>query len=278
MIRQLYYRMNIRDKILFNYLSVIILTVVTLLVLVTAVVSRSVETTADQNTLQMVGQVNMSMENAIKKMENIMDYIAYDRDVMAFLDGDSSQEVLAQTEDFLTNFKRINSEIVGIGIVSNKDSFVSNSMERRSRDTLLTEEWYRAAYKAPEQLHLFSNPIGRNLTYQNTFFSADDVLSISKAINNRMGQVVGVVVIDMNLDTVDRMIEDLVVGKNGFIYVEDSKGDMVYAPVNPVVYRIMPQDFKVNSHASRLNLQGQRYKMMWAESAYTGFRVVGYSH
>ena len=48
----------------------------------------------------------------------------------------------------------------------------------------------------------------------------------------------GVVLIDMRLAVVEEIFEDMTLGRGGFLFIEDRGGGIVYAPVNPVVYRV----------------------------------------
>ncbi len=70
----------------------------------------------------------------------------------------------------------------------------------------------------PEKTQLISKPIGRNIRSDKSY-GADDVVSIVKAI------------------------KDIKLGKSGFLYVTDSNGDIVYAPVNPVVTELRQNGF-----------------------------------
>jgi len=52
------------------------------------------------------------------------------------------------------------------------------------------------------------------------------------------GKVRGAVLIDMRLSAIEELFSDSSIGKGGFLFITDSGGEMVYAPVNRVAYRI----------------------------------------
>jgi hypothetical protein len=98
------------------------------------------------------------------------------------------------------NFIKFNPEIAGIMVVNNNGGYISDVMNKVSRDSLTNEEWYSKACSRPENIHLFTKPIGRNI--DNIFrYSADEVFSMSKAvIDQSTGERKGVILIDIKLD------------------------------------------------------------------------------
>ena len=87
-------------------------------------------------------------------------------------------------------------------------------------------------------IHLFSHPIGRNIRAEQPL-SADQVLSFVQAVKDpQTGSVLGVILIDMQLDIIQDIVKSVSLGKSGFIFIMDADGAVVYSPVNRVVYRI----------------------------------------
>ena len=124
-------------------------------------------------------------------------------------------------------------------------------------------------------MQLLPRPVGRNL--RNTpGYSADDVVSIVKAvIDPRTGRARGVVLIDMKLQVVQDIFVDMKVGQGGFLFIEDAEGGTVYAPVNPVVYRVRG-DWLAGPQTSVIRrIQGADYQILAQSSDYTGWKTIG---
>ena len=160
-------------------------------------------------------------------------------------------------------------------IVNKNDRFVSDIMSRISRDPLTYEKWYLQAAKNPNTIHLFSKPVGRNIN--NIFqYSADEVVSMSKAIiDKKTGKCIGVILIDMKLDIIKSVIENVKPAKTGFIYIVDTNGEIVYSPVNNIVYRIK-DDWIENSSDKILikRIKDNDYEIIHKNSSYTGWKTV----
>lgn len=167
-------------------------------------------------------------------------------------------------------------ENAGIAVVNKNDTYVSDIIYRISRDPLINEKWYREAEQNPGKIELFSKPVGRNISdvFQ---YSADDLVSMSKSVTDKQtGKCGGVVLVDMKLDMIRNLIEDVKPGKTGFVYILDSNGEIVYAPVNKVVYRIKNK-WLLNPGSKMMikNINGTDYEIMYMVSSYTGWKTVG---
>lgn len=272
----IYYKnRKLREKILINYLIVIIVTIVALSTIVTTVSSNSVEELADNNTLQLIKQVNNNIEFYINNIEDIIYYISSDKDVNEFLFKGKSNSNEKDIIELLTLYEKANREIAGMMIVNLEDEFISDYMERVSRDPLKNEKWYVQATGNPKHIQILSNTIGRNIRYKDNVYSGDDVVTISKAILNEKEEIIGVILIDLKLIVIEEAIDDVVVGKSGFVYVQNKDNRIVYSPVNDIVYRIQPKWLKGNSRSRQIDIKNVKYKIMWHDSSYTGWKIVG---
>lgn len=272
----IYYKnRKLREKILINYLVVIIMTIVALSTIVITVSSNSVEELADNNTLQLIKQVNNNIEFYINNIEDIIHYISSEKDVNEFLIkgkiGSNEEEII----DLLRGYQKVNREIAGMMIVNLEDEFISDHMERVSRDPLKNEKWYVQSTENPKHIQILSSIIGRNIRYKDNVYSGDDVVTISKAIVNEKEKIIGVILIDLNLKVIEEAIDDVVVGRSGFVYVQNKENRIVYSPVNDIVYRIQPKWLKGNSRSRQVDIKHVKYKIIWHDSSYTGWKIVG---
>jgi len=275
---------SIGSKLSFYFSLVILIPIITISILGNLLYKNSITNQQNENIKQMVSQISNNIDFYIKDTENIINYLSKDPRILKFLDNTSSSIVikkelenggLDEASKAINNFTTFHPEIAGIMIVKQDDTFISDVMDRISRDPLIKEKWYMEASKNPSTMHLFSKPVGRNIN--NIFqYSADDVVSMSKAvIDEKTGECIGVILIDMKLDIIKSVIEHAKPAKNGFVYIVDSNGEIVYSPVNEIVYRIK-SNWIENSSGEILikKIKGNDYKIIHGNSTYTGWKTV----
>lgn len=270
---------DIRSKLLFYFFTLILLPIVTLGVLGNVIYSKSIEEQANEHTEQMIEQVTRNVEFYIHDMENIVSYLLGDPQIIAFLQitKEDEKEALLEKEvrRILSTYTNVHPEIAGILIVNENNLYISNEMHRISRDPLTDENWYKRAILSPNAMQLFSKPIGRNIT-TTLNYSADEVVSIAKAvIDPKTSQRLGVILIDLKLNKIKEVIETITLGKNGFLYIMDANGGIVYAPVNPIVYRVKNEWFNPSVNNIVKTIQGSEFQIIYKDSAYTKWKTIG---
>ncbi|MDA3846393.1 MAG: sensor histidine kinase [Vallitaleaceae bacterium] len=268
---KLYRNRKVSHKIFIVYIILIAVTIVLLSTIVISVSSNAIEELADSNTLQMIKQVNASIELYIEEYENIIYYISENDEVHRFLNDEENHKGI----EALSIYESRNKGIVGLVVVSNDDRILSDSMERISRDPLMEEDWYIRALNNPTAFQVISNPVGRNVRILDTNTSADDVVSLSKAIINENGAFIGVILMDVHVSIFEAVIEDTVIGKSGFVFMMDSDNKIVYTKVNDIVYRIKPEIFEYNKNGTTVQIYDSRYKVISEDSDYLGWKFIG---
>lgn len=275
-----YYLLNssIGVKLILYFFLVILLPTITITTLGNLIYKNSIIDAQNTNTEQMAKQISNNIDFYMKDTENVITYLSQDSRVLNFLNSNDVSENNNMQDDVckaIASFTSVHPEIAGIMIVNNKDVYASDVMYRISRDLFTNEKWYYKAYHDPKNIQLFSKPIGRNI--DNIFkYSADDVVSMSKAVvDNKTGEFIGVILIDMKLDIIKDVIENVKPGKDGFVYIVDSNGDIVYSPVNNVVYRIKEEWLgDSNDKVMIKRIKDNDYEIMHMDSTYTGWKTV----
>jgi two-component system sensor histidine kinase YesM len=256
-----------------------VLPLLTLGILGPSISARVIEREVTNHTVQLIRQVTRNIEFYIREMEGISSILADDGDIQAFYGTDESGAAFTRDRQagalrLLANFAQVNSEIAGILLVNDRDQHVSNEIQPITRDPLPDEEWYRRALRIAPQVQILPRPVGRNLRAPG--YSADDVVSIVKAvIDHRTGRVRGVVLIDMKLQVVQDLFVDMKVGQGGFLFIEDAEGGTVYAPVNPVVYRVRGEWLTGPKTSTVRRIGGADFQIIAQGSEYTGWKTIG---
>jgi len=277
-IRHFFRSRSIRFKLLFYFLSLIIFLTLSLGIFGNIVYTRFIESQTNTHIVQIINQVNKNIEQSITNAESIIRHLSEVPDVLLFLNSDE-RFFEKQTESIkadLLSLTSIHTEIAGIMIVNQSGESISNEMQPISRDPLTEESWYQESVMSPDKLQLFSNPIGRNIQTAHRY-GTDEVVSITKAVRDPVSrQVVGVIIVDMSLETIRQATADITFGESGYLFVVDARGAVVYAPVNDTVYRVNTA-WLSRGDSDRIirNIRGNDYEIVFSESQYTKWKTIG---
>ncbi|WP_297430522.1 sensor histidine kinase [Clostridium sp.] len=269
---------SIGYKLILYFFGVILVVTTTITTIGNLLYKDSINFSQNENTNQIIKQINSNIESYVSNTENIINYMAGDPRILQFLNDNKLENNDMEDEAYksIYSFIKFNPEIAGIMVVNNNGGYISDVMNKVSRDSLTQEEWYTKAYNKPEIIHLFTKPVGRNI--DNIFsYSADEVFSMSKAvIDQSTGKIKGVILIDIKLDAIKNIIENSKPGTAGFIYIMDSNKDIVYTPVNNIVYRIKNEWIEdINNEIIIKNINGENYQLTKIDSKYTGWATIG---
>lgn len=269
---------GIKNKILLFFLVIIMLPILTLGFFSNIVYSKLTERNVNEHTKQMIDQIQNNIETYIKSVEDIVYYISKSEDVNEYMltvnEGNNDYKEHSIKKK-LCNYRDVNPEILGILLVNENDIYVSSGLEKNTRDPLVNEEWYKKAIERPDELQFFSNPVGRNIkNYSEN--SSDEILSISKAmVNSDNGEILGVVLIDINLKKFEEIIKNNYIGEKGFFYIIDNNNNIVYSPVNPIIYRINNEMLTGYSNSVVKIINNESFQLVYETSEKTGWKTIG---
>jgi len=255
---------SIRTQFLLSLLIVLLIPVVVLGILSPLFYTRTVEDLTVNASFEMIGQVNRNLDQVFLKLEQLMTLTAHVPAVADFLAGKTGTE--AEVRGYLGALKDSHPELTGMVILNGQDRSELLDFTRVTRDPLLWESWVRQALDDPRQMHILARPIGRNLRSRRTM--GDNVVSLIKAATP------GVILMDVHLKTIEKVFSTVRPGTLGFLYLADPAGDVVYAPVNPLVYRIPTSFLKEGRSRSLFAIDGRDYQVLSTPSAYTGLSTV----
>ena len=221
-IRQLYGNLSLRVKMMISMMVVVVFIVLTLSVLNMNSLSTSMTQVTNEHIYQVIEQVKVRIESYLSFGEKIIRFMDDSSVMKEYLQAQDQQslgilteKVRAQLKSFGDNEPNMN----GILFLSTNDELISPNMERVEDTSLLNESWYVEAMKEPDAIHLYSQPIGRNIQSIYEFNHADNIISMVRAVKDEANRVRGVLLIDMRLDAIEMIINSVSLGKSGFLYV-----------------------------------------------------------
>ena len=258
----------------------ILLTILTIGILTNMVFSDAMEKSANEAALHAISQANITIDTSIRNIENAMDIIARNPQVLKFIrmkiidPVDDRSAVESNVRSLLAGFTQYYYEIEGIAIVNKCVLFLSNEMYKVENDPLIDESWYKICEENSDTIQILGRPAGRKLAEYKKV-SADEIFSVAKAIRDpATNEVSGVILIDLRIKILEHMLKDIQLGKTGFVYIADSNGEVVYAPVNYVVPRVKSQWFSGERVFNKYIL-GQYFQFIYTSSFYSKWRIIG---
>jgi two-component system sensor histidine kinase YesM len=271
---------SLRSKLLFSFVAVILLPLLTLGVLGPYLSARTLENEATNHTRQLIQQVTRNIESYVRQTESIIAIVDANPEVQAFLDFEGSAQTFsaqarAAALQLLRSICDAHPEIAGILVVSADNRPLSNEIQPITRDPLTEESWYKEAVANQGTVQLLSRPIGRNLRSSQEYSAAEFVSIVKAVVDPRTSLVRGVVLIDMRLQIMEAIFADLTVGRGGFLFIEAPGGAIVYTPVNPIVYRVRDEWLAAPRAISVRRIKGADYQIVSQLSEYTHWKTVG---
>ncbi len=233
--------MPIRQKILLYVFALLLIPFFFLGYIQSSVSFREIEKNLSENTQQMLKQVELATKFYISEMTQILYLAEQSESVQAFLHGDDSIETTQEIFDYLKILKSSNSAVQGAMVFEADDNYISLGLQKYSRDPLSFDVWHQYAIANPNKLIFISNPIGRNLVNDQNYDTSQTISAI-KALTEEDGSTVGILLFDFSLQELENRITPVMLGSEGFFYVVDQRGDIIYAPLNKIVHRIENRD------------------------------------
>jgi two-component system sensor histidine kinase YesM len=244
-------------------------------------VDRIIERQVNQNTLQLIGQVNKTLDFYAGNMQNMSYLISFNPGIKQFLYEKKSQQSQGVKDDyeirtFLQGLTTLYPEVAGILVVNSNGQYISNDMYTRSMKSLTEESWYQAAVKSEGIFKILGHPFSRNIT-SHIHYKDDEVVSVVRAIlDPETQQVKGVILIDMKLRVISEATKDVRLGKTGYLMVIDDKGENIYSPSEPFLNEI-PIEWLHSNESGNFSKQvkGNKLQFIYRKSPFTGWTTVG---
>ena len=261
-----------------------------LLLLVTIVITtagntiyqNSMEEHSYANTMEIQNQVLRSLDLIFQSVSDNIEVLGNAPCVQEYLKLDAEKQqarrviLEGQVRELLLQYSETYKDYLNIVLVSEKGQYLSNDSYRLQKTPLNRENWYQEALNADGNLVLNTTGFGRNLkSWKN--HSTDQYVSTAKMIPEKdTGKVLGVILVDVDLKSIQNLVEDITMGQTGFGYIQDSQGKVVYAPQNKIVYRMNPAWFsEKDSGQVRCRIEGQDYNVIYSRSVLTNLTAVG---
>ncbi|MDH8677845.1 sensor histidine kinase [Fusibacter bizertensis] len=176
------------------------------------------------NTTESVEKSGQSIQLYIEKLKALSNILARDPNTIDYLktnDPQIRQSVAALLDNVLQSDTML---LTGI-LVSKSGSILSNDshLDMQVSKDMMNESWYVDAVKGDAM------PVLTSIRRQD--FTMDKntwVISIGQEITDLNGEHLGLMILDFSYEVIDNLLSNLSLGKQGFAFILDQKGALVY--------------------------------------------------
>ena len=238
--------------------------------------ARRMRTSSVESTEQIVQQSVINLEDYLANMRRISDAVYYN----VIKNADLSTDSIDREMDLI--YEAHLEHLVSMALFTADGRLISASPIATTKENLdvTTQSWFTEALRKTDNLH-FSTPHVENL-FLDPAYRYRWVISLSRAVEiyENGTPTMGVLLVDMNYSTIDRMMERINQDSSGqYIYLTDSSGSLIYHPKQMQInYGILTEN-NINEahyqdgHHQELYL-GTRRQVLLNSVSYTGWKMI----
>lgn len=240
--------------------------------------SNSTEEMVSKNNQTIIEQVNLNLDSYLRNMMKISDTIYY----RAIKKTDMSVENIEKEMDLIYEANKDN--LISITLFSEYGEIIDSYPLQQLKSNIdpRGNEWFQNAKNRKENLH-FSTPHVQNLFYDPNY-KYTWVVSLSRAVEiTKSGKTSsGVLLVDMNFSGIEQICKNVEVSKNGYVYLIDRDGEIIYHPRQQLIYSnlITENNYKAAKYEDGNhieNFEGNKRLVTVKTAGYTGWKLVAIS-
>lgn len=239
---------------------------------------NSTEEVVSKNNQSIIEQVNLNLDSYLRNMMKISDTIYY----RAIKKTDMAFENIKKEMDLIYEANKDN--LISITLFSEYGEIIDSYPLQQLKSNIdpRDNEWFQNARNKKENLH-FSTPHVQNLFYDPNY-KYTWVVSLSRAVEiTKSGKTSsGVLLVDMNFSGIEQICKNVEVSKNGYVYLIDTDGEIIYHPRQQLIYSNLITEnnyeaakFEDGNHIE--NFEGDKRLVTVKTVGYTGWKLVAIS-
>lgn len=240
--------------------------------------SNSTEEMVSKNDQTIIEQVNLNLDSYLRNMMKISDTIYF----RAIKKTDMSVENIEKEMDLIYEANKDN--LISITLFSEYGEIIDSYplQELKSNIDPRVNDWFQNAKNRKENLH-FSTPHVQNLFYDPNY-KYTWVVSLSRAVEiTKSGKTSsGVLLVDMNFSGIEQICKNVEVSKNGYVYLIDRDGEIIYHPRQQLIYSNLITEnnkeaakYEDGNHIEKF--EGNKRLVTVKTVGYTGWKLVAIS-
>lgn len=260
-----YRNISLRSKLLLSYILIAIGPLVLYSLISAAIMANQIQSTLTSYTSEMIDHVNTSIMSYFETIEDQLDFLCMS------INNVKDFEELNRLFD---NLREGNSNISSIIYVKPDDSYISSGSKRISRDFLVDDSWYKKAIESDTPFIILDSNEGKNFK-SNSEYSSQEIYSFAKKVTDSNNNIIGAILIEVSQNFLDKSVQKISIGNKGFVFISDSNNNIVYSPVNDIVWRIEDSFLKENEDLVFINIDEIDYCLLTKKIGKSDWKVSG---
>ncbi|MDA3847870.1 MAG: sensor histidine kinase [Vallitaleaceae bacterium] len=226
---------SITKKVLIIFLTLTLSIILTSFIATITGANYLLKDTSINYTSRLVGQVESSISEYFKNMENISEAILADKDIIDYIKIDSDNEqACIEVLDFAVDTRNDITNIFVMKVLEDKSlEIISNDRTKQinSFAHYTNASWYTALIENGENMIITSSYVQNLIEDQYNW-----VISLGVAIKDTDNQTIGVILIDLNYSTIENILNNVMPKDQGYIYLLSDDGQIVYHPSQQLIF------------------------------------------
>lgn len=248
---------------------------------------RYMEDTVVENsmeyTIQLLEQVNQEVDSYIEYMNSISSMIMLNPDVIEYLQVDFDQEEQRGKlrEKIAKQFGTVlvvREDIANLAVCNQAGRIFLNtgSTEVNPNIRIPEMEWYKKAMEAGGDVVILSTHIQNIVSGEYQW-----VITLSRMIRDPdTGENIGALMVDLNYKVIHDLCQKINLGKKGYVYLLDEKGNVIYHPKQQMlnyglIYEPSADLMESAERTLTRTVSGEERIYMKARSKVSGWTAVG---
>lgn len=236
---------------------------------------HSTEAMITENNKSILEQVNLNLDNYLRNMMKVSDGFYYN----VIKKTDLATEDISKEMDLL--YETNKDSLISISLFSEYGEIIEATPVDKLKNSIDTRksDWFINAVKKKENLH-FSTPHVQNL-FVDPNYKYRWVVSLSRAVEiTTNGKITpGILLVDMNFSGIEQICRNANIGKNSYVYLMDSEGEIIYHPKQQLIYSNLVLEnnteaalYEDGNHKEKF--QGNNRLVTVKTVGYTGWKIV----
>ena len=224
----------------------------------------------------LINQVSNAVTTYVRSMMKLSDTLYFN----VIKDQDVEEVQFDDIFRLLYETNKENIKNIGLFTQDGEPVVLAPAASLKENINLTEQEWFRNALSESENIH-FSKLHIQNL-FKERAGEYEWVISLSRAVPITSGGQVqqGVLLIDLTYDGIKQLFRNISIGQEGYIYMMDSKGNVIYHPKQQLlasgVYKEniqMAMGYKDGVYTE--TFQGEQRQVIIKTVGYTGWIIEG---
>lgn len=238
--------------------------------------SNQVKLVIQEENQNLIEQVNKTLDSNLRNLMKISDSLYYQVIKYKDLSTESINEKLLLIYDTNKDY------IQNIALFLADGELIETAPAAMLKDgvSVVHNTWFQYALNKTENIH-FTTPYVQNL-FVDSDYQYQWVISISRAVEITMEKTIqqGVLLIDISYDAIAHLFENISLGSDGYTYLMDSEGVIIYHPKQQLIHakvlqenNLVAANYKDGNHEE--TFMGDERVVTVKSVGYTGWKIVG---